>query len=63
MTIQLKPNFIRNLQPHQSRKKERGKVIVKNRRIAEWRLSCFVVSGVVLFWFFFCNFSSFAVLE
>ena len=32
LKIQLKPNFIRN-QPHQSRKRERGKVIVKNRSL------------------------------
>ena len=32
LTIQLKPNFLRN-QPHQSRKRERGKVIVKNRSL------------------------------
>jgi hypothetical protein len=29
LSIQIKPNFIRN-QPHQSRKRERGKVIVKS---------------------------------
>ena len=33
MTIQLKPNFIRNLQPHQSRKKRKRKSDSKNQKL------------------------------